>query len=672
MKHAVEWRVMLNKAPKLNESSQDAEFVDDYIELDHYSYMGMGGTLDRIDIVDFFSSIGLEIPSLPLNDYSLIAPIVEAYYKSWCNIGSNEYAWLETKMIFVVLFDSLESNAAQLLIDSIDLERIEDLNKIYLLEEIIRVFQVHYPKKIDEVKRLILQKDREASVTDNYFMRTLLKRIISDHVYTPGFVKLDEDKESVFEISKGLYAIVDFETASLIISGNKDNNNYFAQDPGNLKYSASMVVHDEDTQHISDMYPEIEARLIFDYIKLIQHNSRDSIESEFHFLLTDLTIKEQIYFLSYLKNITVKQAQLMQSFTSLYGVDGMRTFLSLERGDETLGDAIVAFGQHDEIAGSVFKLYGSLLDAAEDVEKLLEEALDCEKQDCQSAKESVRKTILDRAHKVLTQSVQSGDISDLETQLQKMSREGVLLSSISRNLYEDGNFSFDTMRDFTFTEVPGNSLPQTDIVEMERLYRQSYAEESFQGEFIEGLLSSMQESIADDDTRWYVLRHQETPIGFCKITDRFDDSRKLIEKHFGAFNVNPKFGGGKLGEAMFTEVIDAESMDNVPIIAECLPSVPISSKYIETGFNAVGTSEFAGHHILHIIRTPHTANDNIKNITVADLLSKYTDGNVRLVAKDDTFQELQQGQVIKRLFRNEGLLYALFQDGESDIQKQAA
>lgn len=253
--------------PKTPENVLLQSDEDDVVHLDDYSYLGIGAIVDRSEILDLLTSINLEVPSLPISGYEDIEPIVDAYFQYWQASSSDEFASFEAKMLFVVLFDSLKDTAAKELIDSINMVKIQDLNKVYLLEEIIRVFQVHQPNKIEEIKGLILKKAETESKIDNYFMSLLLKRIISDGTHIPGFVALDADKESVFEISQGKYAVVDFEAASLIISGDEANNDYFAQNPENLKFHSYMVYHDQKSQHISSLYPEIDDSLILDYIK---------------------------------------------------------------------------------------------------------------------------------------------------------------------------------------------------------------------------------------------------------------------------------------------------------------------------------------------------------------------------------------------------------------------
>ena len=66
-----------------------------------------------------------------------------------------------------------------------------------------------------------------------------------------------------------------------------------------------------------------------------------------------------------------------------------------------MGDDIVAFGQNNEVAGSVFKYYGELLDSADRAEALVREVTNCEVGNCAELANQVRENILNRAQKIL-------------------------------------------------------------------------------------------------------------------------------------------------------------------------------------------------------------------------------------------------------------------------------
>ena len=230
---------------------------------------------------------------------------------------------------------------------------------------------------------------------------------------------LDRDTAVPFEISKGRFAlfgvdgnvlyIADEEYSDEIrqecealheriryrVTGQHFARRVVADIPDDIGPEPSEFI-DASAQLGRDAYPELfrDKELLRDFLYLQKAHMRDTLEHDFGIELKSLSIKEQVYFLNYLKHVTVAEAETMQHLTSLYGVDGMRTFLALERGDESLGDAIVAFGQHEEVARPVFALYSELLDAADNAEQVLNETLADKGQEETVVKEQVRQTIL--------------------------------------------------------------------------------------------------------------------------------------------------------------------------------------------------------------------------------------------------------------------------------------
>jgi hypothetical protein len=67
------------------------------------------------------------------------------------------------------------------------------------------------------------------------------------------------------------------------------------------------------------------------------------------------------------------------------------------------------------------------------------------------------------------------------------------------------------------------------------------------------------------------------------------------------FNVAPESRGYRIGEAMLKESLDHEARSGV-LKGECVASLPISSKYIETGWVATRVWDDRGELILDILR----------------------------------------------------------------------
>jgi hypothetical protein len=103
-----------------------------------------------------------------------------------------------------------------------------------------------------------------------------------------------------------------------------------------------------------------------DYEYLMSKPIRETIEQEFGLKLSDLSLKEQFYFLQFVKHKEAKDISLVKEFVKEYGTDGLKTFLSLDYGQE-LGDKIVELGSKAESAEvkKLFSEYARIVDTAE-------------------------------------------------------------------------------------------------------------------------------------------------------------------------------------------------------------------------------------------------------------------------------------------------------------------
>lgn len=506
---------------------------------------------------------------------------------------------------------------------------------------------------------------------------------------TVGLERLaDFDRDALvpFEIEKGRLALFGVDGAVLYVADReyseekrnlladlKDQitysvkGQYFARRivadvPYRLEVEADSFI-DASGQLGRDEYRElfIDKELLRDFLYLQRADMRETIERDFRVTLSNLSIKEQVFFLKYLQETSVAYVQKVQDFTAQYGLDGLRTFLSLEREEKEFGDKLVAFGMENRQASDIFDRYSDLVVATYDTQALLREHVAVETEKLEQTEELIRDTIMARAHDLLKSAILSDQPEALGQKLQQVSTEGIIFASIFRSLFAEGNFSLEQMKETTFGVESGAELTPEDVAEMERLYRQSYAQAEFQGPFVDGLVERMHETIRNTSARWSILRHKGTPIGFCRFMDQ-GEAGAVTRKHFGAFNVNPAYGNGKLGEAMFLSVLANEGNDGVPIVAECLPHAPISAKYIESGFDAVGSDTYEGHTILKIERTTASSDDPRKQIPSADILAGGIppEATLRRITDADTFPELQSGQKIIRLIPSAAGLYALF------------
>jgi len=394
--------------------------------------------------------------------------------------------------------------------------------------------------------------------------------------------------------------------------------------------------------------------MLFDYEYLLSRPVREMIQREFDFELKDLSIKEQFYFLNYLKRVTVESADIMKRFTSLYGADGMRTFLSLECGDESLGDHIVAFGQHDEVASTVFKYYGELLDSAERAELLVKEVSDCEGATCTELASQVRENILNRAQKDLENAVRSHDPREVAAQIENYvaaAKEYVAL------LQEVGAGKIDSVSPETLSEEDRSRMRNL----LQANYRKAYPEPE-NDSFKTAIARSLEKSFNNPNTSFRVLRDNGKIVSYNRF-DTVSDFKGREVSYFGSFNADPAYSG--VGGVMLEETIKDQLEGGAPMTAHCDPTKAITRKYIEDGFVATQYYELAGKPSFEIWRSKTSSSElKSKSKTVEEILSSTDISNsitVREESAAEEFPELKSGKALTRYFTHQGKVYLVFE-----------
>jgi len=390
------------------------------------------------------------------------------------------------------------------------------------------------------------------------------------------------------------------------------------------------------------------------YEYLMHPRLRMPLETQLGIDLKSLTIPVQLQFLSYIESHDNAAMEKIVAFAQQYGTNGMRTFLSLERGDETLGDAIVAFGERQELAEVVFRYYGELLDSADRAEELVREVTDCEENVCSELARQVRENILTRAQEDLERAVRADNPGDIEAQIENYvaaAKEYVAL------LQEVGSGHIEV--------VKASELSSDDVQAMRTLQRMRY-ERLYPGDefadFRETVFASLEVSFSKSDTEFYILRDSEEIVCFNRFETRRDSSGREVT-YFGSFNANSAYSG--VGSVMLEESIRERLKDGRPMMAHCDPIQGISRKYIEDGFVATKLVDLSGHTDFEIWRSRDSERGiQSKQMSHTELLGMIgTDGDivVREQRTSEDYQELQEGKALTRYFTHQGETYLVFE-----------
>ena len=380
------------------------------------------------------------------------------------------------------------------------------------------------------------------------------------------------------------------------------------------------------------------------------------IEDFFGFKLSDITVEEQYYFLNYLKDVTAENTEKITRFIELNGVVGLRTFLALGRGDKSLGDLIVDFGQRGEASKKVFAYYSELLDSANNAENLAMQSVGGTRVSNLLIGQ-VRENILSRAQSDLERAVRIKDDTEISLVLKdyvaRAKEHVAILQEIGA-----GNIEMTS----------AENLKENDKEAMRALLIKNY-EAGYPGDnfldFRNTILASLEKSLSTDGTAFRILRDGEKIICFCRFGNFVTNGKSIT--YFGSFNAESAYSGA--GGVMLEEVIKDELKNGKEMVAHCDPSKPITIKYIESGFVARDFISVAGVPSFEIFRTVKMDEQlKSKSLTYEQLLSPNVDSRQFIVReKNDTesYPELSQGKILTRYFSHNDKKYLVFEDAQN-------
>jgi hypothetical protein len=383
---------------------------------------------------------------------------------------------------------------------------------------------------------------------------------------------------------------------------------------------------------------------------------RKMIEKDFGFNFLSLPLTERFYFLKYLKHTTVSEVGDMKHFIALYGVDGMRTFLSLESQGEDFGDKIVAFGQHEEVARHIFSYYGELLDSADRAEEIVRSSKSASSVTGDEIRQ-VRDNILHRAQKDLIDAVEYSDIDALKDVLDRYNAKAKEYVALLQ----------ETTNGESIEIKKGGTLSNDDKTQMLTLLRANYYAaypDKEDSDFRQAVEDSLKAHFDDSNTTFRVLYDGATIVSFNRFDDMIDEQNNRRVTYFGSFNAAAPYSG--VGGEMLKRTIEEQLQDGVPMMAHCDPTQKITQKYIENGFVATKKYPLAGKDSFEIWQSDDSCElIRSKNMSAQRLYGYIENGDEGIIVRHqedtDTYSELYGGYALTRIFNYENTSYVVFE-----------
>ena len=429
--------------------------------------------------------------------------------------------------------------------------------------------------------------------------------------------------------------------------------------------------------------------------------SQDELFEETGVKLNNLDFREQGWFLKYLNEADEDRKERLKSLIQNFGEEGMKTFLSLELGEEN-GETILHLAEKLDrpVAEAVFVKFNELTALIKQSQQEIGE-----KYFNKNIKINPNIETIKRAQKILVDFDSQARLLDYANlpkeqkkeinakifdKLNHINNEASFFGSVFRSAFEQGgSIDFEDMKNINFENIFAPELlaqkpeyvEQMKIVEDKNYPTCQIGQDvktnpnCYTDEFRQAQLDGFEAMMSNPRVKVYNLSKNENenenengnevPVSFLAIEnyDLEENDRRLIKK-FTTFNVNPDYRGSKFGEAMMSRCLDAEARDSV-ILANCSPKALIAQKYIESGFVATKVFEYKGEDGFDIIRDDDkNSNYKSKLMSMEDLL-KYQGDEIEMQKTDKgelpDFSKLENNYVLTRYFTRDDKIYTVFE-----------
>lgn len=360
--------------------------------------------------------------------------------------------------------------------------------------------------------------------------------------------------------------------------------------PRNHAYSGVLtgILHPSDldilaTEDLTDT-AEIERREEAQqgYAMFLDYQVLRSLEADYGFPITELTTREQLWFVASLGVYHKKEEDRVQMLTKKFGLDGARAFLSTEFGDHFRGTVlIIAEKFPEEDAKQIFKSFSEIVAFVQETADTLGQRFFAH--DKAYNADAVRAELLSRAKDLLL-TAEASDAGSIASKLARFKSDIVLFASMFKVTQKGQAVKFEDIKDVRLESLPSSELTDSDKVAMERILRENWSKQA--PKLLESTLGSLQESFTNPRSRFFILRKGNDIAASLRFDEQDDGSL-----YAGSLNVNDIYRSAGIGEAMLQSTIDALAKDHI-ITAHVPANLPVATRYVnDFGLKIVGIEE---------------------------------------------------------------------------------
>ncbi len=466
----------------------------------------------------------------------------------------------------------------------------------------------------------------------------------------------------------------------------KVSNYYTSQ----LEKASSAV---ESTEVINEQY--LDEYLTFEYghkiidvvllNKLLRQLTPDlisQVEQKLSTSFSELDSREAVSIFGYLADMSPKE---FDEVCSVFNVDGLnpelakikiRSFVSLHRNGMQIDDLRRLEEKDISYKHAIYNKYVCLVDSTRELKSIVDRS-----RVSADTVAHISHSLLDKAEHLIAS--QSTDQLQTIEQLDSINEDVQMFTSAFKTLRSEGLITdqeaVGILKNASFESVSALALSPGDRARMLEIFDAFWKNEPV--EFSSKVRARLEASFSKPETSFYILRHEGMVVGYARVDDKADSPEPHI--YFGSFNVDGSYGGVKIGEFIYRELIKQSIKKHGRIEADCDPRSDISKFYLR---NFVATEYYVAEGVkpsLHIVYdveqyagTVGASLSQEKIISHAES-SSYKSGDliIREINLDEPvpFPEFETHRIMTRYVddKNTGKLYGVFEYERQPAQKAA-
>lgn len=328
------------------------------------------------------------------------------------------------------------------------------------------------------------------------------------------------------------------------------------------------------------------------YQEMLSLPFRNEMEEKINIHLEDLSVREQLWLLKFLRDKSEKRVNNVIANSKKYGREFLRAFTACEFYKEA-GESILYISQNleKEAAQAIFAKYGNLVDASEKISDYLYTNFGHEKGFGDETVNNITENLLHKGKDLLIRFASQAekakrqgkgvDNEEILKHLENVKVEILLFASAFKAVSAEQKIDLEEIKEIELAITDSSELTEPTKAKMTDIFKEN--REHYPPQLLKETLKEFTEALNSTGKKFYILTHGQEIVSFM----RFDELPNG-NLYAGSLNVRPEIKGSAIGSAVLKAALDKEARE-LAIEAIVYEKNPMLKHYLKDfGFQMAG------------------------------------------------------------------------------------